>query len=123
MERDTQQRRAIRAALEGADRPLSPREVLDAARSGAATLGLATVYRNVNALVGEGWLVEVQLPGEPPRYEVAGKKHHHHFVCETCGRAFEVNDCPGSMKALVPGGFTLSRHEITLYGTCADCTR
>jgi Fur family transcriptional regulator, ferric uptake regulator len=121
MERDTRQRRAIRAALERADRPLSPKEVLTASRRRIATLGLATVYRTLNTLVAEGWLVEVQLPGEPPRYEVAGKTHHHHFVCDRCHRVFEVHGCPGDMSGMVPEAFELTRHEVVLYGICAEC--
>jgi Fur family transcriptional regulator, ferric uptake regulator len=121
MERDTAQRRAIRSALEQAGRPLAPREVLAAARRGVGSLGLATVYRTLNGLLADGWLVEVELPGEPPRYEVAGKRHHHHFVCEQCGGAFEVDACPGEMSRLLPSGFQLTRHELVLYGTCATC--
>jgi Fur family transcriptional regulator, ferric uptake regulator len=121
MERDTQQRRAIREALQTADRPLSPKEVHEASRKHVASLGVATVYRTLNALVAEGWLAEVELPGEPPRYEVAGKRHHHHFVCDRCDRVFEVNACPGNMKGLVPEGFAMSRHELVLYGECAEC--
>jgi Fur family transcriptional regulator, ferric uptake regulator len=121
MERDTQQRRAIRAALEVADRPLSPKEVLSASKRRVRSLGMATVYRNLNAMVAEGSLVEVELPGEPSRYEVAGKRHHHHFVCEVCNRAFEVHACPGNMKGYAPEGFSLTRHEVVLYGSCAEC--
>ena len=86
--RDTPQRRALRAALERADRPLSPAEALDAARRDAPGLGIATVYRNLRALVEEGWLDEVALPGAPSRYEVAGKHHHHHFRCRVCDRVY-----------------------------------
>lgn len=121
MERDTSQRRAIRGALERAGRPLSPREVHALARRSARTLGLATVYRTLNALVAEGWLVEVELPGEPSRYEVAGKAHHHHFVCDRCDRVFEVEACPGNIRSLVPAGFELDRHELVLYGSCRSC--
>jgi Fur family transcriptional regulator, ferric uptake regulator len=121
MERDTTQRRAIRAALEQAGRPLSPSEVLQLARREVGTLGLATVYRALNALVAEGWLAEVELPGDSSRYEVAGKEHHHHFVCEQCGGVYDINACPGGMWRLVPDGFELARHDVVLYGACARC--
>jgi Fur family transcriptional regulator, ferric uptake regulator len=32
-----------------------------------------------------------------------------------------VNACPGNMKGLVPEGFAMSRHELVLYGECAEC--
>lgn len=121
MERDTAQRRAIREVFELADRPLGPREVLESAQSAVDTLGIATVYRTLKGLVEEGWLVPVELPGEPARYERAGKRHHHHFVCDECDRVYEVDGCPGNLRAVVPPGFRLARHEVVLYGVCEEC--
>lgn len=121
MERNTRQRGAIRRALQRADRPLSPNEVLAEARTEVGGLGIATVYRNIRALVDEGWLATVELPGEVARYELGGKAHHHHFHCRTCDRVFEVEGCPGSLQSLVPRGFALDGHEVVLYGTCAEC--
>lgn len=121
MERDTRQRRAIREAFLAADRPLSPPEVLETAGALAPGLNLSTVYRNLRGLEAEGWLVPVELPGEPARYEVAGKGHHHHFRCRACQRVYEVGGCPGGLAALTPAGFRLERHEVVLYGVCASC--
>ena len=120
---DTLQRRALRAAFARADRPLSPEEVLAEARRAAPRLGLATVYRNLRTLVGEGWLVEVALPGAPNRYEIAGKHHHHHFRCRLCDRVFEVDGCPPDLRALLPRGFRLESHDITLIGRCPACAK
>lgn len=121
MERDTSQRRAIRKIFEEQGRPLSPQEVLEEAQAHTATLGIATVYRNLKALVEAGWLVPVGLPGEPDRYEMAGKEHHHHFRCRECERVFEVDRCPGNIQNMVPDGFRLESHEVVLYGLCVSC--
>lgn len=121
MQRDTRQRRAIRDAFDAAGHPLSPKEVLDGAKQGVPGLGIATVYRNVKALQDEGWLVAVELPGEPPRYEISGKGHHHHFHCRACDRVYEVDGCPGNLLAVTPIGFKLERHEFVLYGLCSAC--
>lgn len=121
MERNTRQREAIRQAFLHAARPLGTHEVLVAAKRDVPGLGIATVYRNLKALVDDGWLEPVELPGEPPRYETTGKGHHHHFHCETCDRLFDLAGCVGSFQALVSNGFELERHELMLYGRCADC--
>lgn len=121
MERDTTQRRAIRAVLKSADGPLTPQDVLAAARSQVPQLGIATVYRSLKALTDEGWLITVDVPGEPQRYEKAGKGHHHHFSCNECGRMFEVNGCPEDLKELVPDGFAMEGHEVFIYGLCEAC--
>lgn len=122
MERDTQQRRAIRAVLRDAGRPLSPQEILDLARGSSPGLGTATVYRTLKGLLEEGWLAAVEVPGEPPRYELAGKGHHHHFHCRRCGRLYELEGCPEDLARLTPSGFSLEAHEIVLYGRCLGCT-
>ena len=121
MERATRQNTAIREALAAAGRPLSPAEVLDEARRHVAALGLATVYRNLKALLDAGEIQVVALPGEAPRYEPARREHHHHFRCDVCQRVFDVHQCPGDLAGLAPPGFSVSRHEITLYGRCSDC--
>ncbi len=123
MERSTRQRDAIRAALEEAGRPLLPGEILAAAQRDVPALGQATVYRNLKQLAEAGEIQPVELPGEPPRFELAGHRHHHHFRCNGCRRVFDVHACPGDMQKLAPPGFTVEGHELTLYGICSDCQR
>ena len=121
MERSTRQRTAIRTVIDTAHRPLSPQEVLLGEQELVAAMGMATVYRNLRLLVADGAVQMVSLPGESPRYESSGHAHHHHFQCETCGRVFDVHQCPGDLKHLAPAGFLVRHHELTLYGQCADC--
>jgi Fur family ferric uptake transcriptional regulator len=121
MERDTRQRRAIRRVLGASGRPLSPQEVLGAAHRFAPGLGMATVYRNLKALLAEGEIVAVNLPGEAPRYEPAGKGHHHHFRCRRCDRLYEVTGCRGAATGRPPKGFVVESHEVLWYGRCAPC--
>ena len=121
MQRETRQRRALRKALEEAGHPLSPKELLDAASQDVESLGIATVYRNLKAFQDEGWIETVELPGEPPRYEMAGKGHHHHFHCRDCDRVYEVEGCPGNLASITPEGFELESHEFVLYGRCDAC--
>lgn len=121
MERSTRQRDAIRSAIQAAQRPLSPREVLDVARTLVRELGMATVYRNLKLLVAEGTVQVITLPGESPRYEMQEAAHHHHFQCTTCRRVYDVPGCPGDLRRLAPRGFTVEHHDVTLYGRCSDC--
>ena len=119
--RPTRQRTAILSTLRRADRPLSAAEVLHLARAEVPRLGLATVYRTIESLVERHEIAAVEIPGKPPRYEIAGKEHHHHFLCRACHRVFEVEGCPGNIDAFVPPGFELEGHELTLYGRCDAC--
>jgi len=120
-QRNTRQRAAIRKAFERADRPLSPQQVLDAAQAEVDGVGIATVYRNIKALLEEDWLVAVELPGSATVYERSGKAHHHHFHCDECGRVFELTGCLPNINRLAGRKFSVARHELVLYGMCADC--
>ena len=119
--RNTNQRKAISDVFDATDRPLSAQEVLGAAQRHTPGLGIATVYRTIKLLLSDGLLTAVKLPGEPPRYEPAGKPHHHHFYCRYCGRVFEVPGSVPLLDALVPKYFTLEAHDLVLYGRCMDC--
>lgn len=121
MVRNTRQRAIIRDVFEQADRPLGAQEVLVDAQGQLEGLGIATVYRTIKGLVEEEWLVPVELPGEPPRYELAGKDHHHHFHCKDCGKMFELEGCVENLKRLTPKGFRITGHEVLLYGACSQC--
>lgn len=118
----TRQKAAIRDAIREAERPLSPDEILEAAQRRHATLGKATVYRNIQSLVHEGWLQAVGIPGEPARYEVSGKEHHHHFQCNQCRKLFDLSGCI-PIRLRLPRGFRATGHELFLYGLCAQCKR
>lgn len=120
--RDTHQRRAIRAALAAAARPMRPEEVLDAARDAAPSLGIATVYRALRSLTEGGELRVVELPGDPSRrYELADLHHHHHFHCRACDRVFDVDVCPDRFSREAPAGFVVEAHELVLHGLCVSC--
>ena len=121
MQRSTRQRAAIINAFSDAMRPLTPQEVLESAQQSVPELGIATVYRNLRAMVEEDVLELVNLPGQAALYEATGRAHHHHFQCNNCQRVFDVDQCPGDLARLAPNGFTVESHELTLYGRCSDC--
>lgn len=107
--------------LATATRPLTPDEIRVAAARRVRGLGIATVYRALRQLVDGGDALVVEVPGVAPRYERAGRGHHHHFHCRACGQVFEVDGCPGDVGRIAPPGFRVDGHEIVLFGTCASC--
>jgi len=121
MVRNTQQGNAIRQALKKAGRPLSAQETLAMAQNKVPGLGIATVYRNLKSLQQDGSVVAVELPGQSPRWELAPEKHHHHFLCNTCDKLYEINACPEDLQRLLPAGYTLEEHDILLRGLCDNC--
>jgi Fur family ferric uptake transcriptional regulator len=121
MKRMTVQRRAIQEALAAGNRPMSPEEILAAARAAVPGLNLATIYRNLNDLSTRGELVRVEVAGQPARYELSGLAHHHHFHCQTCDKVYDLPGCPKLPARLAPRGFKVTGHEFMLFGRCAAC--
>ncbi|MEM9419714.1 MAG: transcriptional repressor [Planctomycetota bacterium] len=126
MQRQTSQRVAIEHTLTEAGRPLGPQEIFDRAREQVPSLNLATVYRTVKRMVEEEAIAPVELPGEPPRYELqsVADHHHHHFHCRQCNAVYDLNHgCVKGLASLLPKGFRMTGHDIVLYGICESCEK
>jgi Fur family ferric uptake transcriptional regulator len=120
-ERNTRQKAAVREVLQEAKTPLPPADIRSRAQRIVPTISQATVYRILKGLLEKQEITAVQLPGEPPLYELAGKKHHHFFRCRECEQMFEVEGCDGLIEHLVPRGFVLEDHDVFLFGLCKSC--
>jgi Fur family transcriptional regulator, ferric uptake regulator len=86
--------------------------------------GLATVYRTLTILAGEG-AVDA-LPHHPGElcYRWCGSEHHHHLVCSRCHRVVEVAGCeldPWLDKVSAEHGFVATGHRLEVAGVCAGC--
>lgn len=123
MKRNTPQRSAIERVFQQHDRPLRVDEVFDYGREFVESLNKATVYRNLKLLVDDGWLTRVTHPSIGTLYERTGKRHHHHFHCRSCNRAYELPGCALKDDEIAPDGFVVEDHEIFLFGLCPSCMR
>jgi Fur family ferric uptake transcriptional regulator len=90
-------------------------------------VGRATVYRAIEQLEELGLVQRIDLGGDSTAYEKVDPRghHHHHLVCSRCGRVipFEDEALESAIHSLSDrDGFKVSSHEITLRGTCADCS-
>lgn len=121
--RRTIQKTAVENAFTEAARPLTPQEAWEIARVTTPSIGIATVYRAIKSMLDYDELQRVEVPGEPPRYELTSATHHHHFHCRDCGRVFPVEGCAGDLSNLLPRGFKLQDHTIVLHGTCGECAK
>lgn len=70
MERHTRQRQAVVDALARSGQALSPQDLLEHAKADVPSLNLSTVYRQIKGLQDAGQIVRVELPGQPPRFEI-----------------------------------------------------
>ncbi len=87
-------------------------------------LGLATVYRSVQAMVEAGEVDVRVIDGESAYRRCTTSAHHHHLVCRGCGHTEELTDHVVEAWAAQMGaqyGFTDVTHDVELSGTCSDC--
>lgn len=119
--RRTSQGSAIKKVIRDANGPLRPLEILELASRVVPTLGIATVYRQLRRLQDAGEVRAVDLGVNDVRYELTDRGHHHHFLCSECEEAFDIHGCAEGISEMVPPGFTIQNHEITLYGQCDEC--
>jgi len=117
----TQQKLTLTSLITKAERPLTPAEICRAGRKEIPSLGIATVYRALKQLAEEGQVRLVEIPGVSPHYECTARQHHHFFFCQHCHSLFNLDGCLRGVSGLAPKGFSVKRHEIVLYGECADC--
>ena len=121
MKRTTKQRSAIFIALQSSGEFLSAQQLHD--RLGTGAPALATVYRTLQALVGEGTADSVTRNGEQV-YRACGPAHHHHLVCVSCGATSEISGDEIERWAeatAAANGYTLVSHVADIHGICAAC--
>jgi Fur family ferric uptake transcriptional regulator len=123
MERMTKQKKAVWQALEEAEGPATPADLLLLAQKEVPRIGIATVYRVLKHLIQDGKVALVEIPGDSPRYEIERHHHHHHFLCRSCDKVYELEGCIEGIARLAPPKFKVEQHEIVLYGVCARCGR
>jgi Fur family ferric uptake transcriptional regulator len=119
-ERHTRQKQIVAQLLQDIDRPLTVPEILALGQKRMPGLGVATVYRSIRRLLETAEIQSVIIPGDPVRYEAA-KHHHHHFKCNGCEKVYELEGCVGDLQTIVPRGFRMEAHDLTVYGQCRAC--
>jgi len=122
-QRHTRQRDAILQAITEAKGPVSIAQILERARKPLGSLGIATVYRTLNLLLESKGIQTVILPDGQTCYERSGMGHHDHFQCRRCKNVYDLEVCPLHLArgTIIPGGYVVEDHEMTLYGVCPAC--
>lgn len=121
-------KRAVVAVLAREHCCVSAQEIAEGVREGGAGIGIASVYRALEQLAAEGLVQRVELGEGGARYEavVPGGEHHHHAICERCGRLTPFED--GRLERAIVGlterlGHSLRAHDVLIRGECERCAR
>lgn len=123
--RMTKQRLQVISALRSARRYLTPKELHERLGGRRPRIGLATIYRTLEALREIGWVSTAKHQHGEAAYLWCTSEHHHHAVCKRCGRVDDVpcKAMPNYEKILSRGlGFALTEHQLEFFGVCARCS-
>jgi Fur family transcriptional regulator, ferric uptake regulator len=105
---------------------LTARDIADELRGQGQKTGIASVYRALDLLHELGLVQRLDVGDGTARYEPADPsgEHHHHLVCDRCGRvtAFEDERLEQAISALSKRvDHAIDAHDVVLRGACPDC--
>jgi Fur family transcriptional regulator, ferric uptake regulator len=84
----------------------------------------STVYRFLEELQRLGIIEHVRLGHGPEVYHFTDRTHHHHLVCDQCGRVVEVPQRVFDSlreQILETHDFLIEPRHFTLTGRCVRC--
>jgi Fur family transcriptional regulator, ferric uptake regulator len=105
---------------------LSAHEISQELHESGSDVGIASIYRALELLHAMGLVQRVEFGEGTARYEpvIPGGEHHHHAVCEKCGRVTPFEDerlerqlerLAGRLKHSMHG------HDLVIRGECPRC--
>ena len=119
-------RRAVVQFLAGQDCCRSAQEIHEGIASAGGAAGVASVYRALDTLVELRLVQRVDIGDGIARFEPAreGDEHHHHLVCDDCGKVepFADETLERALESAAGRlGYAMEQHEVVLHGACDDC--
>ena len=123
--RVTPQRLAVIDVLRQADRHLLPKEIFIRTKHRIPGVNEATVYRALNFLTEQGFILAAHVGGGKLMYEIAGHDHHH-LICRNCHCSIQIGH-----KFLLElysrleenTGFQINSVHTTFFGLCPECLK
>lgn len=124
--RMTKIRKAIIKVFADNPTPLSAGQVEEILNKAKVKADKTTIYREIRFLLENNCIIEVFLFPNEVSYESAELKHHHHLVCEKCGKIEKMTRCVAeelSREIYLKKGFKVERHVLEFYGICKECAQ
>jgi len=88
------------------------------------SISLATIYKNVNAMLEKIFLNEVKIPNQKSVYELT-KEEHSHVVCKSCNAIMDIKLDTTKLlaEATQLTQFNLDEGSVVFTGTCPKCSK
>jgi len=102
---------------------ISAQDIYVELRNRNTSMGLATVYRSLEALKLEGLVQMRALANGEALYSLA-QQDKHHLTCLQCGTSIPINQCPvHELETQLQGThkFKVFYHTLEFFGLCSQC--
>jgi Fur family transcriptional regulator, ferric uptake regulator len=119
-------RGAVVSLLGRQDCCLSVNEISQELHESGSDVGTASIYRALELLHNMGLVQRVEFGEGVARFEpvTPGGEHHHHAVCDRCGRVtpFEDERLETELERLAGNlKHSMSGHDLVIHGECSRC--
>ncbi|GAB2987949.1 MAG TPA: Fur family transcriptional regulator [Actinotalea caeni] len=124
MQRMTRQRAALAELLDATPDFRSAQQLHQMLAESGRPVGLATVYRTLQAMAEAGDVDVLRIEDGEALYRRCAHGHHHHLVCRECGTAVELTGDVverWATRIAQEHDFVEVEHTAELVGTCRDC--
>lgn len=106
------------------NRGVSAQDIYVELRNRDQSMGLATVYRSLEALKLEG-SVQVRTLGNGESLYSSVQRDQHHLTCLNCGASIAIDECPvHQLESELEGShqFKIYYHTLEFFGLCDRCS-
>jgi Fur family ferric uptake transcriptional regulator len=119
----TRSQKRILSLLQSLNRAISAQDIYVELRSRDESMGLATVYRSLEALKLEG-VVQVRTLGNGESLYSTVQQDRHHLTCLQCGASIPIDECPVhelEHQLNQSYKFKVFYHTLEFFGLCTAC--
>ncbi|MDJ0738039.1 MAG: Fur family transcriptional regulator [Nostocaceae cyanobacterium] len=119
----TRSQERILRLLKSIRKGISAQDIYVQLRNKNQGMGLATVYRSLEALKLEG-LVQVRTLANGEALYSLAVRDKHHLTCLQCGASITINQCPAhelESQLQDTHKFKIFYHTLEFFGLCKKC--
>ena len=119
----TRSQERIMTVLQSLQRAISAQDLYIELRNRKQDMGLATVYRSLEALKLQGEVQVRTLANGESVYSLI-KSDRHHLTCVNCGTSIPIDQCPVhdlEQQLEKSHTFKVYYHTLEFFGLCQKC--
>ena len=119
----TRSQQKVLELLQQLNEAIAAQDIYVQLRHQGQNMGLATVYRSLEALKSQGLIKGITLSNGEAVYSLMPSDRHH-LNCLNCGALIQIESCPlhnlnSSLEQSY--NFKIQYHTLEFFGLCANC--